>query len=544
MYSAGGRGEEEKEFVKGIPNPYLCTKYTNSYGMKNLPLGIQHFDQLIEKSCIYVDKTQQLHQLINDFQAAFLSRPRRFGKSLLLSTIAQLYSGRRELFQGLWIEDQWDWTKVHPVVHFYMDRTGFKDWGLSTGLNKHLDLIAVEHQLELSEESPAFRLSELIGKLYQKYQKRVVVLFDEYDKPMLDVLHLPEEAEKNRQILGDFYGILKPIGDKIEFLMLTGISKFSQVSVFSNLNHLEDITFHRSFSTLTGYTQEELEHNFVDYLKVAGQDLELSPEALLDQIKYWYNGYTWDLKHYVYNPVSFMKFCSQRRFVNHWFATGTPSFLIQQIKRRSEFNLEHFEVNERAFESYVLHDMDLPILLFQTGYLTLQSKKPGNVYHLGYPNHEVREAITDHLMAAYGNLPLTTPGPTVWKLREAFFKNDLELAISIVNTLFENIPSTLDRKNNEADYHAMLYLVFRYMGMDAEAEVAGLRGRSDAVLKTPTHVYVLEFKLDQSAQLALDYLRQKGYAEKYRHDGRPVLLLGINFSRAERCVADWKVEGL
>jgi Predicted AAA-ATPase len=204
--------------------------------MKNLPLGIQHFDELIERKAIYVDKTAQIYSLLSDFKAAFLSRPRRFGKSLLLSTIAQLYSGKRALFQGLWIEDQWDWTKVHPVVHFYMDRTGFKDWGLSTGLNKHLDLIAAEHQLELSEESPAFRLSELIGKLYQKYQKRVVVLFDEYDKPMLDVLHLPEEAEKNRQILGDFYGILKPIGDKIEFLMLTGISKFSQVSVFSNLN--------------------------------------------------------------------------------------------------------------------------------------------------------------------------------------------------------------------------------------------------------------------------------------------------------------------
>ena len=392
--------------------------------MKKLPLGIQHFDQLVERGCIYVDKTQQIHQLLIDFKAAFLSRPRRFGKSLLLSTIAQLYSGKRELFKGLWIEDQWDWTKKHPVIHFYMDRTGFKDWGLRTGLNKHLDLIAVEHEVELKEESPAFRLSELVEKLYQKYQRRVVVLFDEYDKPMLDVLHLPEEAEKNRQILGDFYGILKPIGDKIEFLMLTGISKFSQVSVFSKLNHLEDITFHRRFSTLTGYTQEEVENNFAEYLQEVGQYQELSHEDLLKQIKYWYNGYTWDLKHYVYNPVSLMRFCSQGVFINHWFATGTPEFLIQELKKQHIYAPESAEINQLMFESYTLENLDPILLLFQTGYLTLRERLPNGFMRLDYPNHEVRSAFMEHLMAGYGHVSKLTPGPTVWKLREAFFKND------------------------------------------------------------------------------------------------------------------------
>lgn len=265
-------------------------------------------------------------------------------------------------------------------------------------------------------------------------------------------------------------------------------------------------------------------------------------QALLSQIKHWYNGYTWDwtLKQYVYNPVSAMNFFADREFKNHWFATGTPEFLIQQMKNRALFNVELTEVSELAFESYTLQNMEITMLLFQTGYLTLRERKPGNIFRLDFPNHEVRQALTDHLMSAYGHIPVSLPGPHVIKLRDAFYRNDIDQAISIVNTLFENIPGTLARKKVEADYHAMLYLVFRYMGLDADAEVSGLRGRSDAVLKTPACIYVIEFKLDQSAQAAVDYIRTQGYAEKYRHDGRPVVLLGIGFSRKKRAVADWK----
>jgi len=512
--------------------------------MKNLPLGIQHFDQLIVKDCIYVDKTPLICQLLSQYQAVFLARPRRFGKSLLLSTIAQLFAGRKDLFKGLWAEENWDWNRVHPVIHFYMDKTGFADWGLKTGLMKHLDGIASEHELALQEDAPGFRLQELIEKLYQKYGKRVVVLIDEYDKPMLDVLHKPEEVEENRKILGDFYGILKPIGDKIEFLMLTGISKFSQMSVFSKLNQLEDITLSTRYVTLLGYTQQELESFFEDYLESAQQQLALTRATLLAEIKRWYNGYSWDARNFVYNPVSFMRFVHEQRFSNYWFATGTPEFLVHQLRKHHFFNLENLELSERAFESYTIDNLEPSMLLLQTGYLTIKEIKPHNIFRLDYPNYEVREALIDHLMAAYGRIPHTTSGPTVFRLREAFYRSDLEAAISIINTLFENIPGTLNRKKVEADYHAMLYLVFRYMGLEAEAEVSGLRGRSDAVLKTPTHLYVIEFKLDQSARAALDYIREKGYAEKHRHDGRPVLLLGINFSRKKKLVDDWGMEAL
>ncbi len=512
--------------------------------MKNLPLGIQHFDELITRGAIYVDKTALICQLLEQYKSVFLARPRRFGKSLLLSTIAQLFAGRKDLFTGLWAEENWDWNRVHPVIHFYMDKTGFADWGLKTGLIKHLDDVASDHGLTLQEDVPGLRLQELIEKLVQKYGKRVVVLIDEYDKPILDVLHNPEEAEENRKILGDFYGILKPIGDKIEFLMLTGISKFSQVSVFSKLNQLEDISMIRQFSTLLGYTEPELGLNFKDYLDLAQTELEYAEDAFMAEIKRWYNGYSWDAKNHVYNPVSFMRFLRDRKFSNYWFATGTPTFLVKQLHQKAFYAIEEIEVSEEIFESYNLENLDIRILLFQAGYLTIKKILPHNIYVLGYPNYEVQSSLTRHLMSAVGNLDATIPGPNVWRLREAFFLNDLEEAISIINTLFENIPGTLNRKKVEADYHAMLYLVFRYMGLEAEAEVSGLRGRSDAVLKTPTQVYVIEFKLDQSARAALDYIREKGYAEKHRHDGRPVLLLGINFSRKKKVVDDWGVEAL
>jgi hypothetical protein len=517
-------------------SPYLAN-------MKQLPLGIQHFDQLIEKDCIYVDKTAQLAELLK-IQAAFLARPRRFGKSLLLSTIAQLFMGRKDLFKGLWAENNWDWNRVHPVIHFYMDRTGFRDLGLTKGLMTHLDNLARLQGVSLSANTPALRLEEFIEKLHKKHNKRVVVLIDEYDKPMLDVLDQPEKAEENRLILGDFYGILKPLGDKLEFLMLTGISKFSQVSVFSKLNQLRDITLSPKFSSLLGYTQTELETYFADYLKAAQAELNSSEADLLQEIKHWYNGYSWDAKNYVYNPVSFMNFCDEKHFRNYWFATGTPGFLIQQLRKKDYFAIEDIEVSQEVFESYTLENMDPLILLFQTGYLTIKSISRYNTYVLTYPNYEVQSSLTRHLMSAVGRLDTTVPGPTVFRLREAFFQNDLERAISIVNTLFENIPGTLNRKKVEADYHAMLYLVFRYMGLNANAEVSGLRGRSDAVLHTPTNVYVIEFKLDKSARKAIDYLREKGYAEKHRHDGKPVLLLGINFSRKKRLVDDWLVEEL
>ncbi len=512
--------------------------------MKKLSLPRQHFNRLIEDGCIYVDKTRQIAQLTEEFQQVFLARPRRFGKSLLLSTLANLFSGRRELFAGLWIENNWNWEDTYPVIHFYMDKTFFKDYGLEKGLQQYLRKLAKEFEMELAKEAPGDMLEELILKIEEKTGKQVVLLFDEYDKPINEYLSQPEMAEQHREMLSNFYGVLKPNSDRLRFLMLTGVSKFSHVSIFSKLNQLTDISFNPDFVNLLGYTPDEIVHYFEPYLKKAAGEMELSVAELLEQIKIWYNGYSWDGKHQVYNPVSFMRFCQERRFQNFWFTTGTPEFLIEHMKGRDFYQLDGLEVGQHVFETFTLKNLELPAMLIQTGYLTVKESLPNQFYRLGYPNHEVRVSMLDNLMGAFGNTDASQTGPNVYKLRDAFYRNDLKTAVSIINTLFENIPYQLNRKPYEADFHAMLYLVFRYMAMDARAEVSGLRGRSDVVLYTPDRILLLEFKIDETAAAAIKYIREQGYAEPLRHEGLPVFLVGINFDPVEKMVDDWEVEPL
>jgi hypothetical protein len=512
--------------------------------MKLISLARQHFERVIEDGCIYVDKTPLIWKMINDFSQVFLARPRRFGKSLLLSTVANLFQGNKALFAGLWIENNWNWEDTYPVIHFYMDKTFFKDYGLEKGLQQYLKKLAALHQVELPRESPGDMLEDLIIRVAEKAGKQVVLLFDEYDKPINDHLEQPEIAEQNREILSNFYGAIKPNSDRLRFLMLTGVSKFSHVSVFSKLNQLTDLSLNKDFVTMLGYTQEELSQYFEPYLQRAATELELSIEELLEQIKYWYNGYSWDGKRRVYNPVSFMRFCQERAFRNFWFTTGTPTFLVKQMKQRYFYQLDGLEVGQHVLETFTLENLELPALLLQTGYLTIEEELPYSSMRLGYPNHEVRMSMLYHLGGAFGKTDPGIVGPNVYKLRDAFFRNDIKTAVSIINTLFENIPYQLNRKPYEADFHALLYVVFRYMAMDARAEVSGARGRSDVVLYTPERIWLMEFKIDQSAEAALDYIKEQGYAEPLRHEGLPVFLLGINFNKEEQMVDDWKVEAL
>jgi hypothetical protein len=512
--------------------------------MKLISLARQHFERVIEDGCIYVDKTPLIGKMLTDFSQVFLSRPRRFGKSLLLSTIANLFYGNKALFEGLWIENNWNWEETHPVIHFYMDKTGFKSVGLIAGLHKHLDELASDHGVTLSAAAPEFKLEELIRKVEEKHGKQVILLFDEYDKPINDYLEQPEIAEQNREILSNFYGAIKPNSDRLRFLMLTGVSKFSHVSIFSKLNQLTDLSLNKDFVTMLGYTQEELSQYFEPYLQRAANELRLSMADLLEQIKYWYNGYSWDGINRVYNPVSFMRFCQERAFRNFWFTTGTPLFLVNRMKQQYFYQLDGLEVGQHVLETFTLQNLELPALLLQTGYLTIEEELPYSTMRLGYPNHEVRMSMLYHLGGAFGKTDPGLVGPNVYKLRDAFFRNDIKTAVSIINTLFGNIPYQLNRKPYEADFHALLYVVFRYMAMDARAEVSGARGRSDVVLYTPERIWLMEFKIDQSADAALDYIKQQGYAEPLRHEGLPVFLLGINFNKEEQMVDDWKVEAL
>ena len=516
--------------------------------MKKLPIGIQTFSKIREEDYLYVDKTEQIHRLITSGAYYFLSRPRRFGKSLTLSTIREIYEGNKALFDGLWIESKWDWSQVRPVVHIQFNSIGYFSNGLENALNSALLKEATRHGVELTENSYDQRFLELLEKLAVAKGK-VVLLIDEYDKPLIDYLEkdqLPTAFEHQR-ILKNFYSIIKSADPYLEFLLITGVSKFSKVSVFSDLNNLNDITLNPRHATLVGYTQAELEAYFQAWIQNTLQEMHEGATAtsLLAQIKEWYNGYTWNGRDYVYNPFSVLNFFANGTFQDYWFKTGTPSFLIHKIKEAGYFNLNNLKTSEQLFESYTLDNLDIRSLLFQTGYLTIKAiDHQRGSYTLDYPNREVEQAMTGHLIGALLNHPASESVSPVLQIEEAFMKNDPARVVGIINTLLKDVPSHLLDDKGEHFYHALVHLHFRYLGLFMQSEVHTSDGRMDAVVQTPTHIYLLEFKIDQSAEAALAQIRQKGYADKFRLENKPVVGVGINFDAVKKAVGDWVAEAV
>ena len=507
---------------------------------QKLPVGIQSFDKVRNGQFLYVDKTELIFRLLRTGSYYFLSRPRRFGKSLLLSTIKSLFKGHKELFRELWIEDKWDWDRIHPVIHISFSSIGYKELGLENAIEIQLQKIANDYGFELSSTTVSQQFKELVQHLGQ--EKRVVILIDEYDKPIIDYLDDIPQAKENQRVLKSFYSIIKDSDDFIRLLLITGVSKFSKVSIFSELNNLSDITIDRRFASLTGITQEELEDRFEAYMAESAEILGFSKKELLIQIKDWYNGYSWDGETFVYNPFSILNFFQKSDFQNFWFSTGTPTFLVKLLKSRQEINLEKIEVDQSAFESYDIENLDTLPLLFQTGYLTIKSKEDFGIYVMDYPNKEVKESLLRHLIGSYRHDSAARTTPTVIKLRTAFIQNDLEQVITIINSLFKSVPSHIFIKEKEAYYHSLVFLIFQYLGQFIEAEVQTSDGRIDAVVQTDSHIYIVEFKLDASAEDALKQIRQKSYADKYATSGKQIVAVGTNFSSESKSVDDWKIE--
>jgi len=512
--------------------------------VKKLPIGIQTFRKIIEEGFLYVDKTKQICELLNSGNYFFISRPRRFGKSLTLSTIREIYSGSRELFEGLWIENQWDWNNIHPVVHIQFNEIGYATNGLENALNSELERIATHYDIALTAESYDQKFRELLRKLAEARGK-VVVLIDEYDKPLIDYLEneqLPIAFEHQR-ILKNFYSILKSADPYIQFLLITGVSKFSKVSIFSDLNNLDDLTLDKSTLDLTGYTQQELESYFEPWINEMLED-QLAPnrEILLDLIREWYNGYSWDGKIKVYNPFSMLNFFKKGKFEDYWFKTGTPTFLVKKMQEQRFFSFEDLKVTQHLFESYTLDNLELRSLLFQTGYLTIKAIDNRGQYTLDYPNREVAEAMYNHLIGALlHHSPLDSARP-VFMLEEAFLKNDPAKAITVINAMLKDVPSLLLAGQDEHFYHALVHLHFRYLGFFIQSEVHTSDGRMDAVVHTPDRIFLLEFKINQNAEAALKQIRDKDYAGKFGADGKEIVAIGINFDTAKRTISDWKSE--
>ena len=374
-----------------------------------------------------------------------------------------------------------------------------------------------------------------------------MLLIDEYDKPLIDYLDDMPTAKANQKTLKTFYSVLKDSDDYLEFVLLTGVSKFSKVSVFSDLNNLKDLTFSRHFSALTGYTQEELEHYFTPWMPEIESHLGLSREALLAEVRDWYNGYSWDAKVRVYNPFSILNFFSEGDFHNFWFETGTPTFLPKLMKEQNVLDVDGIELDELGFSSYDIEQLQVLPILLQTGYLTLkarvhESSPAFRIYRLGYPNREVRAAMLAYLIAEMRHADASYSTPVVLQLHRAFQANDIVQLIELIKTIFKNIPSQIFIKEAESYYHSLIYLVFYYLGQYSESEVNTNNGRLDCVVKTPERIYVIEFKLNKTAAVALQQIKDKGYAEKYRADPRDKMMLGINFSSDTKSVEGWEME--
>ena len=528
-----------KQFCK--PTYSHLARKSYIWSMKqHLPIGIQSFEKLRTNNLLYVDKTEIIYRLVTSGSYYFLSRPRRFGKSLTLSTLKALYQGQKELFDGLWIQDHWDWTQQHPVIHISFSSIGYKELGLEKSIELQLRKIAKSTKIELIETGTSQLFRELIEKISTR--NKVVLLIDEYDKPIIDYLDDLPQAKAHQKILKSFYSIIKDADPYIQFLMVTGVSKFSKVSIFSELNNLTDLSIHPKFSTLVGYTQTELEQYFEEGLQELIGVLAPTHADLLQLVKTWYNGYSWDGKNFVYNPFSILSFFGAGEFQNFWFSTGTPTFLVNLLKNRNFYNLGKSEVGQAAFDSFDIENIDTYSLLFQTGYLTIKAKEPFGLYILDYPNREVKDSMLQYLIAGFSKGSYAQSTPIVLKLRKAFLENNFEKIIGIINSLFKSIPSHIFIKDKEAYYHSVVFLVFQYLGQFIEAEVHTSDGRIDAVVQTDTHIYVIEFKLDESADIALQQIQEKGYIQKYQQSDKDLVGVGINFSSTSKSVEGWETK--
>jgi len=519
--------------------------------LEKLPIGIQAFETLRGQGYLYVDKTRWVHRLVTQGMFYFLARPRRFGKSLLVSTLKCLFEGRRELFDGLWIAapGRWEW-QPHPVVVLDFNQiTHDTPEHLRLGLARGLDRIAGTYQLTLNEPLLEGRFVELVLGLQRATGQPVVVLIDEYDKPLIDYLGQGEPglavARANRAILRSFYGVLKgnDVARVLRFVFLTGVSRFSRVSIFSELNNLYDLSMDDACADMLGYTQEELETRFAAHSAALARYLDWTVAAVQAKLMQQYDGYRFarrDVR--VYNPFSILNAFHAQEFGNYWFVSGTPTFLVNLLKQEQYdlLNLDELEVSQALFTTFELDQLQPEALLFQTGYLTIKDVHD-RLYTLGYPNQEVKTALSESLLYAVGEGIQKRASSQVLQLTRHLQREDLPAFFEAMTAIFASIPATLAGQRDEAYFHTIFYLALTASGADALSELLTNRGRIDLAVSFPDKVYVVEFKCNQDAAAALAQIRAKGYAERYRARGKRVILLGINFSTALRNVAEWTV---
>ncbi len=516
--------------------------------MKNLPIGIQTFHEIRDpkENYIYIDKTDLAHQLIKSGKYYFLSRPRRFGKSLFLDTLKDIFEGKKELFEGLYIYDKRDWKTTYPVIKI----------SFGAGVTQSVEELDQTILYLINENQKRLKLEcdykdnikncflDLIEKAYEKYHQKVVILIDEYDKPILDNITDKELSKAIRNRLKNIYSIIKESDQYLKFVFLTGVSKFSKVSLFSGLNNLEDISLDARYATICGYTHNDIKESFAERLD--GVDL--------DELKKWYNGYNF-LGEGVYNPFDILLFFSKGNIYGHyWFETGSPSFLIQLLKEQRYYlpNLENLYMSETDISSFDVDDIKIETLLFQTGYLTIQEVKTRfnqRLFKLGYPNLEVRTALNEQIYRYLLTDNILQKNP----IFDAIEFKDMKKFENAIHQLFAMLPNDSYRKNQMQNYEGyyanVIYAYFAGLGIEFIAEDVTNLGRIDLTIATPdmSQVYIIEFKVvnnkNQDAK-ALEQIKERKYYEKYMDRAKEIILIGIEFSKEDRNIAKFEWERL
>ena len=513
--------------------------------LKRCPIGIQTFSDIIEENYMYVDKTDLVYELAHgDSRYVFLSRPRRFGKSLLASTLHSYFSGRKELFKGLAIEKlETEWTQ-YPVLHF--DMSSGKHMSVD-GLEEYLGslLSPYEKLYGITPESKQcnIRLKNLIPAAYEQTGQKVVIIIDEYDAPLLDVVHEEENLPKLRDVMRNFYSPLKACDPYIRFAFLTGITKFSQLSIFSELNNIANVSMDEEYAAICGITKEELVEQFAGHIDALAEKMGKTHDEMVEELAYRYDGYhfTWPSPD-IFNPFSLLNALGRQKLDNFWFGSGTPTYLIEMMRK---FDVLPSELEEDNIGS---EDFDVPTeqlesitpLLYQSGYLTIKNYKPhSGLYSLGIPNNEVRIGLMNSLLPVYATKRIK------WKsllstMRDFITENDMDGALKWLQTFLDTVPYC-DNANSEGHYQQMLYIIFSLMGFYLDVEVHTAKGRVDLVLHAPQALYIIEIKLNKSAEAAMTQIELKQYDKRFSLLNLPVVKVGVNFSTDARNITDWTI---
>ena len=512
---------------------------------KLYPVGIQNFESLRRDGYFYVDKTARIYELARTGRYYFLSRPRRFGKSLLVSTLEAYFQGKKELFEGLAIyglEKEW---KRYPILHLDLNIEKYDTpESLDDILNRNLVAWENLYGSDPAEVSLSLRFAGVVKRACEKTGERVVILVDEYDKPMLQAINSPELQAAYRSTLKPFYGVLKSMDGNIKFALLTGVTKFGKVSVFSDLNNLEDLSRNPGYTDICGISEEELLRDFSDDIQELAAANGQTFEQACDQLKTDYDGY-----HFcpdtpgMYNPFSILNTFKSRRYGSYWFETGTPTYLVELLKK-SDYDLEemsHVETDADVLDSIFTDDNPIPVI-YQSGYLTIKGyDKRFGIYTLGFPNREVEEGFMNFLLPFYSAVSKTRSPFEIKRFVTDVESGDIDGFMERLQSFLADCPYEL-AKDVELHYQNVLFIVFRLAGLYTKVEYHTSRGRIDLVLQTDSYVYVMEFKLDGSAEQALQQIEEKQYALPFAKDSRKVYTIGVNFSSTTRNIERWIVK--